>query len=71
MTELRQRVVQRAHREIAEAQFQQAVIQMAQALVTTAQHEWLELLAAYIVETHVWRPSDWSEIEARLKGRAA
>ena len=33
------------------------------------QRAWLDALAACGVETHVWRPSDWDEIHARLTRR--
>jgi hypothetical protein len=35
--------------------------------VTPAQRDWLTLLTACGVETHVWRPRDFDEIHERLK----
>ncbi len=38
--------------------------------VTEAQRQWLAALAACPgLECHVWRPSDWDEIELTLKAR--
>jgi hypothetical protein len=34
--------------------------------LTPAQRDWLAVLAACGVETHVWRPRDFDEIHARL-----
>jgi hypothetical protein len=34
--------------------------------VTPAQRDWLALLAACGIETHVWRPRDFDEVWARL-----
>lgn len=39
--------------------------------VTAAQQDWLDQLTAAGVETHVWRPSDWTDVEARLKRKQA
>jgi hypothetical protein len=35
---------------------------------TLEQERWLLLLEAAGVEAHVWRPEQWSEIEAALRG---
>ena len=34
---------------------------------TEAQREWLELMADCVMETYVWRPEDWDEIERTLR----
>lgn len=34
---------------------------------TPAQLEWLEALSGCGVETHLWKPSDWREIEEALR----
>jgi hypothetical protein len=38
--------------------------------LTTAQAEWLALLDACGVETHVWRPRDFDAVHARLRRTA-
>lgn len=35
--------------------------------VRADQHKWLEAFAEAGIEAHVWRPSDWSLIEGRLR----
>lgn len=35
---------------------------------TKAQQEWLSALAECGVSTVIWRPADWPEVEARLRG---
>lgn len=35
--------------------------------LSTAQRDWLALLAACGIETHVWRPRDFDEVHARLR----
>lgn len=35
--------------------------------VTKAQQDWLDTLTECKVETAVWRPTDWVEVEARLR----
>lgn len=35
--------------------------------VSEAQKAWHEALRAAGEEVHVWRPSDWPEVEARLR----
>jgi len=35
--------------------------------LTEAQKEWIRVLRYAGAECHVWRPSDWDEIEARLR----
>lgn len=35
--------------------------------VSDEQRAWLQLLAACGQETRVWRPSDWTEVEATLR----
>jgi hypothetical protein len=37
--------------------------------LSTAQRDWLALLAACGIETHVWRPRDFDEVHARLRRR--
>lgn len=39
--------------------------------LTIAQREWLELLAACGVETHVWRPRDFAQVHDRLRFQVA
>ena len=36
--------------------------------VSRRQQEWIDRMAAVGTTVHVWRPSDWPEIEAALKG---
>lgn len=38
--------------------------------LTSAQREWLGLLAACGVETHVWRPRDFNAVHDRLRVQA-
>lgn len=45
-------------------------LKTAKGKLTEAQEEWLEALAqAKGTEVYCWRPSDWPEIEARLRGK--
>lgn len=37
--------------------------------VSAAQIRWLDALKANRVEVHIWRPSDWPAIQARLRQR--
>ena len=39
--------------------------------LSDAQREWLQALEMCDVEVHVWRPSQWPEIQARLGRRDA
>lgn len=38
--------------------------------VSPEQSEWLAALAATGAETYLWRPSDWADVQATLRGPA-
>lgn len=44
-----------------------AELKSARGRLTAEQGEWLRLLSAAGVETHIWRPADWDDVEEALR----